>query len=374
MFLREFYQEAVNKKKGVVFSICRLLLAGLSFLYFVAISIRQLFYRMKILRRIKIPAIVISVGNITVGGTGKTPTVEFLAKYLSKAGFSVSILSRGYGKTIRFSKIAQEFSDDEDIISDSESQSGITRFTGRDRIALAKKSVASIHPDVFVLDDGFQYIKMERDFDILVIDSCNPFSNGHLLPRGFLREPLSQIKRADVILLTRTNQVDKEKLDDIRKKIFSYAPKKIIIESIHEAVSVREITGGMFFGLDFLNHKSLFAFCGIGNPLAFQKTLQSLNANVVRFRAFPDHYNYTALDLRQMIVEAQEFVADYLITTEKDARRLESILGEEYVALPLLVLRVELRITKGWELLEERLKSCLSLIPTRQKTSQNLRA
>jgi tetraacyldisaccharide 4'-kinase len=279
---------------------------------------------------------VVSVGNLTAGGTGKTPMVEWLARHLARQNMTVMILARGYGP-------ASQRGPDDEALPPELADEGVLRRTGADRAALALQVVAETHPDVILLDDGFQHRRLHRDLNILMIDAVEPFSNRRLLPRGLLREPLGAARRADWIVLSRADQVDPHERERLLERIGALAPQAPIARARHRPLDVRDLWNGRLHPAEWLQGRPVYAFCGIGNPVAFRRTLESLEASVVRFRAYPDHHAYTPRDLRQIDAEAQEFLAESIVTTEKDAVKLDS---DSFTLTPT-ALRVEMDLTDG---------------------------
>ncbi len=344
--MRAYYLAVLSgRKKGLVASLFKLFLFFLSFFYWIGHGLRRACYAIGIFRRVKLPVPVVSVGNLTAGGSGKTPLVEHLARWFSSHRFRVAILARGYGK-IAGSK------DDESLAFEFEN---VLRLTGADRVANAKIAVEDFRADVILLDDGFQHFRIQRDLDILVVDSTNPFAGGRLIPRGLLRESASSASRSNVVVLTRTDQVTRPIVEALRDQMTVMSNGKPVLESVHRPVAVRSLWNKKRYECDWLRGKSVYAFCGLGNPDAFRRTLTALGANVVKFRSFPDHHRYGEADLRLLNVESQEFMAEVFVTTEKDSRKLHP----EGFERPLLVLRVDLEVTRGEETLETALTELL---------------
>ena len=229
----------------------------------------------------------------------------------------------------------------------------VVRLPGKDRVAMGRKALSEYRADLLLLDDGFQHYRVQRGLDIVAVDATQPFANGYLLPRGLLRERPSALGRADLVILTRTDQVTPAELEELRQKI---GPA---VETVHRPVHVRSLWNRKKHPLDWLRGRNVYAFCGVGNPEAFRRTLESIGARVVKFRPFEDHHAYTGQDLRRMNAEAQEFMAEVIVTTEKDATKVHA----EGFELPLAALRIEIEITRSEELLEERLLAVVRDIP-----------
>jgi tetraacyldisaccharide 4'-kinase len=336
--MRRYYLSVISgQRRGPLPSLLRGFLWTAQILYASLHRSRQLFYKIGIFRSHKFSVPVVSVGNITAGGTGKTPLVEFIARWFARKNYRIAILARGYGRI-------DGRADDEDLISEMELEN-VVRLPGKDRVAMGRKALAEYRADLLILDDGFQHYRIQRGLDIVAIDATQPFANGHLLPRGLLRERPSALRRADLVILTRTDQASPAELEELRRKI---GPA---VETIHKPVHVRSLWNRKKHGIDWLRGRNVYAFCGVGNPEAFRRTLESVGANVVKFRAFEDHHPYVGQDLRRMNAEAQEFMAEVIVTTEKDATKVHA----EGFELPLAALRIEIEISRNEELLEERL-------------------
>ena len=362
--IADFYQACINNERGKVLSLFRSLFFILSQFYYLAIKLRRLIYRIGIIPQTKIPCTVISVGNITWGGTGKTPAVAMIVKLLGEMGKRVTVLSRGYGRRYKKSEISV-VSDGKRVILScweagdepyllSKNLPDVPVIIGKNRIKSGKYAIERFASEVVVLDDGFQYWPLNRDIDIVTIDSLNPYGNGYLIPRGPLREPISHLLRADIFLLTRANLVSRKDLDRIIGDLERFNPHSIILESVHRPRYLESFFSGEKKGLDFIKDRRVVAFSSIGNPYSFEKTLEELGAKIVKIFQFPDHYNYNRSDLREIEsacrtgLEKGEVIA---VTTEKDGVRLERIISPEAdrVFWEIWILKVELEIVRGKE-------------------------
>ena len=321
--MRRFYLSVVSgRRRGLLAALARAALWTASIVFAVLAGLRRLLYAIGILRSVKLPVRVIGVGNLTAGGTGKSPFVEHLARWLTRKNLRVAIVARGYGRI-------DGDRDDEELAATID---GVARFTGRDRVAVCRRAIAEFRPDVIILDDAFQHLRLERDLDILLVDATDPFANGRLLPAGLLRERPSAAARADLIVLTRADQAAPDALASLRERLYQVTTGVPTIEAVHRPVAVRLLHSKKRQGLDWLKGRSLFAFCAIGNPEAFRRTLESAGAKVEKLIAFPDHHRYAPIEVRRLIAEAQEFMAEALVTTEKDAAKLDP----DAFALPLV--------------------------------------
>jgi len=267
----------------------RALLAGVSIPYSVGVRIRNGLYQCGILRSHKVNVPVISIGNITTGGTGKTPLVVWLCRYLCQKGLRCAILTRGYKTSVG------EMSDEPALLA--KNCPGVKMVVDPDRLSGAKKAVEQFQSQVLVLDDGFQHRRLARDFNILAVDATCPFGYGKLLPAGLLREPLSGLKRADAVVITR----------------FDLADAGAIHRHTHAITSDSQT-----LPLEQLRQKKLFVYCGIGNPQAFVNCLTQDGMNVVGTKFFNDHYVYTMQDIRTVAVQTRQCGADMAICTQKD--------------------------------------------------------
>jgi tetraacyldisaccharide 4'-kinase len=291
---------------------------------------------------------VVSVGNLTVGGTGKTPCVEYVARWFRERDRRVAILSRGYG--------CEAGRNDEALVLE-ENLPDVPHLQGTDRAALAAIAVEELESEVLVLDDGFQHRRLARNLDVVLIDATNPWGHGHLLPRGLLREPLSSLRRAGMILLTRCDQVSAERLQEIRRRVERIAAGKPIAESIHQPADLVDANGAAS-DLQQLHGRPLAAFCGLGNPEAFRSTLTRLGAEIGAFRTFPDHHPYSRADLDALRSWARQQAKEcVVVTTQKDLVKIRlTQLGDR----PLRALRIQLHLLWGGEHLDHQLKEVLA--------------
>jgi len=291
-------------------------------------------------KRVAVP--VISVGNVTVGGTGKTPCVEYIAKLLARKGWRVVILSRGYGQTgIR--------NDEARVLE--ENLPGIPHLQGADRAKLAMVAVNEFSADVLILDDGFQHRRLLRDLDLVLIDCSDPWGMGRLLPRGLLREPLTSLERADIVLLTRCDQVNKSLLDQIRERLAQLIKNKLVVQTVHAPLDLVSNSGHVAAATS-LAAKPVAAFCGIGNPESFRRTLADLGADVRTLRTFPDHHDYTPRDVQWLQTwTTRQCSHCRIVTTQKDLVKLrDKLIGDR----PLWAVRVGLQVIAGKEVFDRR--------------------
>ena len=306
------------------------LLTTLSYPYDWAHQLRLQAYHLRWTEAKRLPCRVISIGNLTLGGTGKTPIVKVVASLLRREGKRVCVLSRGYGGRSQSAitvvsdgarcLVPPEVAGDEPVLL-AEHLVGLPVIVGQDRYAAGMLAVERFGVDVIVLDDGFQHVQLARDLDILLLDAVRPFGNGRLFPRGDLRERPTGIIRADAIVLTRWEAVTATSLTALKLVL----PALPLFYSQHEPVDLRALADGHILPLVSLKGRRILAFCGIGMPDHFRQTLQRLEAEIVAFAAFPDHHPYTRPEIEQLVLMAQQRRAELLVTTEKDGVRLRGL-------------------------------------------------
>ncbi len=279
----------------------------------------------------RLPCRVISVGNVTLGGTGKTPVVEAIADLLHREGLRVCVLSRGYGGNPQAAVtvvsdgeqclVPANAAGDEPVLL-AERLAGVPVVVAKNRYAAGMLAVERFGVDVIVLDDGFQHIQLARDLDIVLLDAARPFGNGRLFPRGDLRERPTALARADVVVLTRWEP-------DIAPSTTALKlsqPMPPLFHSRYELLDLQILDDGRILPLASLRGQRVLAFCGIGTPEHFRRTLQGLEAEVVAFAAFPDHHPYSRSDLHHLVQTATQCGTATLVTTEKDGVRLRWLL------------------------------------------------
>lgn len=335
-----------RRKAGPV----KCILTLLSVLYRFIIALRGLLYAVGIFRKKRLPRKVISIGNITLGGTGKTPAVMEIAELIRRNGGYPAVISRGYGR--RSASPVLAVSDGKTVLVDSwdggdepvlmaSRLSGVPVVVGRDRYMAGLFAIQAFGADVIILDDGFQHLRLKRDLDIILIDAGDPFGNGKLFPAGILREPVSALRRADAIVITRV-----EGRETGLKTALSKITKARIFTSRHEPMDIIDIKTGEVKPLSALQGISLLAFSGIGRPEHFIHLLRSLGADIRYQTSYPDHYEYTRDDMADIFQMAADRAAVMIITTEKDAVRIRPMNLDGVWAL-----RIRLKIIEqeDWE-------------------------
>jgi len=321
-------------------------LAFFSFLYGLGIRIRLLTYRKRKGR--SLPGFVVSIGNLIVGGSGKTPAARMLAEWALGEGYTVAILSRGYGG--QYKTKAFEVSDGRDLCTGpteagdepymlGRSLPGVPVVISKKRFLAGMLAHRKFGTNFYILDDGFQHLALNRDLDIVLIDRSNPFGNGRLLPWGPMREPLDQLERADAFIITRSGQ--KESDLDLNGLLERKFPGRPLFRSDHAPERIFSPNKEEIYGPQILRGKRIAAFAGIARPKGFTETLMNLGCDLIFFKSFPDHHTFTAREIQALVSEKKRLKADYLITTEKDWVRLESM-GTKYPDIAYLTIRFHL--------------------------------
>jgi tetraacyldisaccharide 4'-kinase len=320
----------------------------LSILYSATIRLRLLAYRNGLLKAKFLPAFVVSVGNITTGGTGKTPFVAMLSDWAARNGLRAAILSRGYkGRSKREYLVVSDGhrlttsvyeAGDEPVLLAKKLPS-IPVLISRQRYLIGDLALRLFNSELLLLDDGFQHLSLHRDLDVLVIDVKRQFGNGSLLPLGPLREPLEGLKRADLIVLTRCDvRHHGDELADLLKK---HLPGKPILRSSHLPDQVKFPRTGQTYPPQILEGKKVVAFAGIAHPDDFLEMVTGLGAQVVEFKGYPDHHYFGNADLETLESCNSRSDVDFLLTTEKDWIRIEGIIGDD-LHIAVLTIKIEL--------------------------------
>jgi len=353
--LHAFHRHILEPGRGGAgLALCRGALALASAGYGAAVRLRNLAYERGLRRSCRAGVPVVSVGNITAGGTGKTPFVAWLAALLGRRGLRPAVLSRGYG-----AGGGGGLDDENELLR--RLVPGVPVVVEPDRVRGAERAVREHSADVLVLDDGFQHRRLARDLDIVLVDALRPFGGGRLLPLGLLREPPSGLARAHVIVLTRCDLASPARLEELRRELAGHAPRAEVATARHRPVGLRPVgppQGAEAPRLGELAGGVWGAFCGLGNPEAFRLTLRRLGADIVQFTAFPDHHHYRPAELARLMGAAAEAGCRGLLTTEKDAVKLEGLVPR-VPPVPLFALCVRMELTEGREALESRLFSVL---------------
>lgn len=374
-FQNYLYRLVHGETNGFFDEIMLAFLHVFSFIYCQLLKLKLAFYRLGILKQFRLDCHVISLGNITVGGTGKTPTAQRLALAIRDMGYRVVILNRGYrakwkgevgvvsdGKKIYMT--ATEAGDEAFLLA--KNLPSVPVLIGADRAKTGKYAVEQLQAQVVILDDGYQHWRLIRDMDILLVDAINVFGNNYMLPRGTLREPLEHLNRADVCLLTKVDQAEQSKCELIKNTVAKYNHHAIVVESIHQPRSIIEIAdwykdvSSKRLDVNLLKGKKITAVSGIGNPASFEQTISSVGAIVVHSVRFPDHHDYTMAEMQNVMEKSLEQGVEALIITEKDAVKIPAEIIHSNRVLPVYILSVEISFQAGaaqfMELIEKSLR------------------
>ncbi len=363
------FQHRPGKKAALV----RFALLCLSKVFTGAVKLRRFLYSVRIFRDSTLGVQVIAVGNLTVGGTGKTPVVEKFARALQDAGRKVAILSRGYRskpKPLR-QRLADKFllredttpprvvSDGHSLLLDSETAGDepymlasnlkdVVVLVDKDRVKAGRYAVEHFGCDTLLLDDGFQYWRLAgRRTDVVLVDAQQPFGNEHLLPRGTLREPPSHLSRASVIFLTKVDRSSGElalRIDRLRARISQLNPRAEVVECQHHPLYFEDVFTGTTHGLDLLQNRKVASLSGIAQPESFESKLLELGSKIVLARRFADHHRFSQQEVLDAINRGKKRGAEMLVTTQKDAVRFPKLDRRD---LPIYFMRVEIKITGG---------------------------
>ncbi|HMO05915.1 MAG TPA: tetraacyldisaccharide 4'-kinase [Kiritimatiellia bacterium] len=348
----------------------RIFLYALSLVFAALVQTRLWLYRKSIYRPHTLGCQVISIGNLTVGGTGKTPVVEVFARTLQQSGRKVAILSRGYKRDeeSRWKRLKRKLQGEEApplVVSDGErllldsvwsgdepymlasNLKDVVVIVDKDRVKAGRWAITKYGCDTLILDDGFQYLTLKHRLDIVLVDRTNPFGNWRMLPRGILREPVRNIKRAGFIFITKSNG---DGAEDIKKILRQYNTEAEIVECRHCPRFLKNVYTDEVLPLDFLRDQSVAAISGIARPKGFEDELTRLGAKVLYHKRYADHHRYSQQEILDIINKGIQRGASCIITTEKDAVRFPMI---ERRDLPVYYLRVEIEMLSGEEKFHE---------------------
>ena len=350
----------LNQSGGIRFLLA--LLKCASVVFSAVVSIRYFLYRTGVIRRYPLGIQVISIGNVTAGGTGKTPVTEIFARTLAAEGRKVAILPRGYRRKEApwWQRMFTEVIDPPLVVSDGKrvlldsavggdepymlasNLPGVAVVVDRNRVKAGRYAIKRLGCDTLILDDGFQYLKLQHHHEITLVDSQNPFGNRNMLPRGILREPIKNIKRADVIIITKSNGDTSE----LREELKYLNPEAEIIECRHEPRLIRNVYTGEELPLAWLRGRTVASLSGIAVPRSFENSLRSMGAHVIHCERYADHHRYDSSEVLYALNRTADMGADALVTTEKDAVRFPRL---ETAPVKCLYLRIAIEILAGGE-------------------------
>jgi len=372
-----YFIDLVHDKE--VRGISRRLIMGVfyvfSLIYEQLVNLKLTMYRWGWAKKERLDCYVISLGNVTVGGTGKTPTAQHLAREISDMGYRVAILNRGYrakwrgevgivsdGRTL---KMDAETAGDEAFML-AKHLPNVPVLIGAQRAVTGRYAIEHFGAEVAILDDGYQHWQLARDMDILLVDAVNVFGNGYLLPRGTLREPLSHIDRADVCLMTKVDQAAPGAIAHIWETFRSYNQDGLILESIHQPRQFVRLSdwyediaaGGV--PVTEMEGKKVLAVSAIGNPASFEQTLADLGIEMVESMRYPDHHDYGERDMAEVLYRAETLGVEAIVITEKDAVKVPGDVVRAKWRIPMYVISVEVTLQKGREEFFQELKRQLA--------------
>jgi len=378
--VEKYMIDVINEKNYSNFGMfMRGVLFGFSRVYRNVMQFRLWLYDKGIMRRSSLGCLVVSIGNLTCGGTGKTPVVEVFSKTLAKKGRKVAILSRGYKsrdrtfweKFLAFSTSKKNqvppriVSDGENLLLNpatagdepymlASNLKDVVVLVDKDRVKAGRYAISEFEADILILDDGFQYLHLKPHVNIVLVDSTLPFHNHHVLPRGLLREPIKNLRRADYVFLTKSNGGNH--IRHLKRFVEHHNRNAEIIECCHKPQYLESVfERGDRLQLTELKKKNIAALSGIAVPESFEKFLRDYGAKIVHSKSFADHHNYTQQEIIDFIVDAKKAKATMVITTEKDAVRIPLLSRRD---IEFYFLRVEIDIISGHESFEQ----CISRI------------
>ena len=352
-----------GQSSGVGAAVLRFFLGVAAAGYSIVIRLRNFLYFTGLLKTYRANVPVISVGNITAGGTGKTPLVIQLCNKITEnskfkiINYKCAILTRGYKATKNSKFKIQNYTDEPAILAEKCPQAKV--IVNPDRVAAAVEAVDKFGAKVLIMDDGFQHRRLTRDLDIVTIDATCPFGYSKILPAGLLREPLSALARADAIVITRSDQTGETELARLEEKLKQVNPGMIIARSIHKPVCAKS-PDGKETGIEDLKDKKIFAFCGIGNPGAFLETIKGLGAELVGSKIYNDHYHYTDNDIADIHKQAKNLEADLILTTQKDWFSTQYAVRNTQYETPFAYLAIELIFTAGEDKIRRLIEKTLA--------------
>ncbi len=350
MFLpSQFHALVSGEKSGPMADVARLGLRIIEMPYRLAVWSRNLAYDWGSLASRRCPVPVVSVGNLTLGGTGKTPMVEWVARWFRERGVRVGVISRGYAR-----RAGQGNDEAMELLH---RLPDVPHVQNADRVAAARRAVVDLGCQVIVLDDAFQHRRIARDLDLVLLDALQPFGFEHLFPRGTLREPVSSLHRADYVVLSRAEAIAPPAREAIRRRVADLAPRAGWAE-VHHAPRSLENSSGRQQPISSLSGRPVAAFCGIGNPAGFRHTLHVCGYRVMAFREFADHWAYTETDIESLAVWAASLEVEAVVCTHKDLVKLKA---DRVGDRPLWAVRVALEFLAGETELASRLER---LVPT----------
>ncbi len=342
MDLQQIHEIVSGRAKGIGPSTVRAVLGCLTPVYRMGLwwKTRKFDSDPASIQRVDVP--VISVGNLTTGGTGKTPMVAWLCRLLRGKGLRVAIVSRGYN--------SDDSGSNDEALELENRLPDVPHLQDPDRVKVAEIATAELESEVIVMDDGFQHRRLGRDLDLVLIDATNPFGYDRLLPRGLLREPIAALKRADAVIITRADRASDTQIQAIKDRVEAVADVPVAVGRARPTGMIR--ADGKESGLDVLGRQRCFVFSAIGNPGAFEQSVKDLGIDVVGSKRFNDHHRFTREELMAVAASAQQSGATALLCTHKD---LVKVATQKLGSLDVWALLIEFEIFQGENLLKDLL-------------------
>ncbi len=344
----DFYNLVSGRRRGFSAALARLALRAVEGPYAMVVRLRNRRYDTSTtaVHRVDVP--VVSVGNLTLGGTGKTPLVEWIVRWFHARGIRVAVVSRGYG--------AKQGARNDEALELAQKLPGVPHVQDPDRVAAAGRAIEKFGAEAIVLDDAFQHRRLHRDLDVVLLDALEPFGFSHVFPRGTLREPLAGLRRAQLVGLSRADMLEPDERKAVWQTVRRHAPEAACFETVHAPRALLAADGSQQ-PIEGLRGRRVAAFCGIGNPAGFRHTLEACGYDVVGFREYPDHHRYTSDDVESLAGWADQLDASGVVCTHKDLVKLDvSRLGTK----SLMAVSVGLKILEGEAELVDRLKTLLA--------------
>jgi tetraacyldisaccharide 4'-kinase len=339
----EFRELVSGRRRGVGATLARGLLRVAEAPYALTMATRNWLYDRGRFHTFQVGVPVVSVGNLTLGGTGKTPLVKWIARHLRQRGVRLAIVSRGYG--------AQGGKPNDEALELADALPDVPHVQNRDRVAAALRAAQEFDCQLVLLDDGFQHRRLARDLDIVLLDALEPWGFEHVFPRGTLRESLAGLRRADMVCLVRADQIEPAERDALRQRVTQIAPQAAWCQMLHTPSGLHN-AAGQSQPLSAIRGQRVAAFCGIGQPQAFRRTLVEAGCEIVVWREFPDHHAYGVRDLVELEAAVSAGDAPLVLCTHKD---LVKVQRDELAGQPLWAVLVEMQFATGQEALERAL-------------------
>ncbi len=321
-----------GRRRGPVAGALRAGLTELAMVYSAGLDAYLVPYQTGIRKQYRLPCPVVSIGNMTTGGTGKTPMTRRLCELLQASGVTVCVLNRGYrggseyGAAVvstreRVERGSEEAGDEAYLLA--RSLPGVPVIAGKDRRRTGMLAWEQFRPDAILLDDGMQFYQLYRDLDIVLLDAARPFDNGWTLPRGLLREPPAHLRRAGAVVLTNSQRVDAHELEALRRKVQRFAPRASVYTAAYQPVRLRALCGDGQRGVEWLRGRRVASLCALANPAGFEDTLIRAGAELVHTARFPDHHRPSGDEVVLASERALALSAEAVIVTDKDAVKIQ---------------------------------------------------